>query len=127
MSQKRWFEDLAVRIRSLADEMTSLTGANVKFVEMARRKPGGTQFSHSLNRTSRSILEQLGVTPRLSPSTSELSAFIDKTIPAVTIGLTNGEQLGELDEVIEIEPIKKGLAQLIAMLQAVDKGYCSEN
>ncbi len=120
-------EDLAVRIRSLADEMTSLTGADVRFVEMARRKPGGTQFSHALNRTSRSILEHLGVIPRLSPSTSELSAFIDKNIPAVTIGLTNGERMGELDELIEIEPIKKGLAQLIAMLQAVDKGYCSEN
>lgn len=120
-------EDLAVRIRSLADEMTSLTGADVRFVEMARRKPGGTQFSHALNRTSRSILEHLDVIPRLSPSTSELSAFIDKNIPAVTIGLTNGERMGELDELIEIEPIKKGLAQLIAMLQAVDKGYCSEN
>ena len=120
-------EDLAVRIRSLTEEMTSLTGADVRFVEMARRKPGGTQFSHALNRTSRSILEHLGVTPRLSPSTSELSAFIDKKIPAVTIGLTNGERMGELEEMIEIEPIKKGLAQLIAMLQAVDKGYCSEN
>ncbi|QEN07411.1 peptidase [Oceanispirochaeta crateris] len=120
-------EDIAIRIRSLADEMTSMTGAMVKFIEMARRKPGGTQFSHSLNKTSRAILEHLGVTPRLSPSTSELSAFIDKKIPAVTIGLTNGERFGEMDEMIQIEPMKKGIAQLIALLQAVDKGYCSEN
>jgi tripeptide aminopeptidase len=115
-------EDIAICIRSLAEEMTSMTGAMVEFVEMARRKPGGTQFSHSLNKTSRAILEHLGVTPRLSPSTSELSAFIDKNIPAVTIGLTNGERLGELDEMIQIEPMKKGIAQLIALLQAVDRG-----
>jgi tripeptide aminopeptidase len=120
-------EDLAVRIRSLADEMTSMTGAMVNFIEMARRRPGGTQFSHPLNKTSRSILEHLGVTPRLSPSTSEVSAFIDKNIPAVTIGLTDGEHLGEMDEMIQIEPMKKGIAQLIALLQAVDKGYCNEN
>lgn len=120
-------EDLAVRISSLADEMTSMTGAMVNFIEMARRRPGGTQFSHPLNMTSRSILENLGVTPRLSPSTSEVSAFIDKNIPAVTIGLTDGEHMGEMDEMIQIEPMKKGIAQLIALLQAVDKGYCSEN
>ncbi|MBF9015601.1 MULTISPECIES: peptidase dimerization domain-containing protein [unclassified Oceanispirochaeta] len=120
-------EDLAVRIRSLADEMTSMTGAMVNFIEMARRRPGGTQFSHSLNKTSRAILERLGVTPRLSPSTSEVSAFIDKNIPAVTIGLTDGEHLGEMDEMIQIEPMKKGIAQLIALLQAVDKGYCNED
>jgi len=120
-------EDLAVRIRSLADEMTSMTGAMVDFIEMARRRPGGTQFSHPLNKTSRSILERLGVPPRLSPSTSEVSAFIDKNIPAVTIGLTDGEHMGEMDEMIQIEPMKKGIAQLVALLQAVDKGYCSEN
>jgi len=120
-------EDLAVRIRSLADEMTSMTGAIVEFIEMARRKPGGTQFSHSLNKTSRAILEHLGITPRLSPSTSELSAFIDMNIPAVTIGLTNGERLGDMDEMVQIEPIKKGIAQLLGLLQAVDRGYCSEN
>ncbi|MDC7234810.1 MAG: peptidase dimerization domain-containing protein [Spirochaetales bacterium] len=119
-------ENLAVRIQSLAEEMTSMTGANVRFLEIARRKPGGTQFSHPLNKVSRDILENLDVTPRLSPSTSELSAFIDKDIPALTIGLTDGERLGEIDEMINIEPMKKGIAQLIALLQAVDKGYCSE-
>ena len=35
--------------------------------------------------------------------------------------------MGELDEMIQIEPMKKGIAQLIALLQAVDRGYCSEN
>lgn len=119
--------ELASKIHSLADEMTSVTGAMVEFREMARRAPGGTQFSHPLNTSSRAILNSLGYKPRSSPSTSELSAFIDKQIPAVTIGITDGERLGELDEAIRIEPIKKGLAQLIALIEAMDKGYCSEN
>ena len=119
--------ELASKINSLAEEMTSMTGSMVEFREMARRSPGGTHFSHPLNTTSRSILETLGYKPRLSPSTSELSAFIDKKIPAITIGLTDGDQLGELDESIHIEPIKKGMAQLIGLIEAIDKGYCSEN
>ncbi len=120
-------EDLAVRINALAEEMTSITGAIVNFVEIARRKPGGTHFSHPLNRTSRAILKHLGIPPRQSPSTSELSAFIDRKIPALTIGLTDGEHMGETDEMIKIEPIKKGIAQLIALLQAVDRGYCNDD
>ncbi|OQY33669.1 MAG: peptidase [Spirochaetaceae bacterium 4572_59] len=119
--------ELARKIHSLADEMTSLTGAMVEFREIARRAPGGTQFSHPLNTVSRTILDSLGYKPRSSPSTSELSAFIDKQIPAVTIGITDGEHLGELDEAIRIDPIKKGIAQLIALIEAIDKGYCSEN
>ncbi len=119
--------ELASKIHSLAEEMTSMTGAIVEFKEMARRAPGGTPFSHPLNTTSRAILDNLGYKPRSSPSTSELSAFIDKQIPAVTIGLTNGEKLGELDEAIQIDPIKKGLAQLIGLIEAIDTGYCSEN
>ena len=116
--------DLATRIRYLAEEMTSKTGALVEFREIARRKPGGMEFSHPLNTIGREILKSLGVSPRSTPSTSEVAALIDKGIPAITIGLTNGEKPGELDESVEIEPISRGLAQLAALLKAIDLG-CS--
>ena len=118
---------LATKIRNLAEEMTSLTGAHVRFKEIARRKPGGTDFSHPLNTIGREILKKLGVTPRITPSTSEVAALIDKGIPAVTIGLSNGENAGEIDETIELEPISKGLAQLLAILKAIDMGCADES
>ncbi len=117
-------ETLAKKIHSLTDEMTSMTGAIVDFKEMARRRTGGLNFSHPMNTTIRSIMKALDVVPRLHPSTSELSAFIDQEIPAVTIGISNGEHLGEKDERIFIDPIKKGVAQFIGLLQAIDKGVC---
>ncbi len=119
--------DLATQINYLAEEMTSKTGAMVRFREIARRKPGGTEFSHPLNTIARGILNKLGVTPRITPSTSEIAALIDKGIPAITIGLTDGENAGELEESVQIEPISKGLAQLAALLKAIDMGCTNES
>jgi hypothetical protein len=75
---------------------------------------------------ARAILNELGITPRFSPSTSELSAFIDKAIPALTLGLTTGENMNETNERIDIAPITKGLVQLIGLILAIDRGYCDE-
>ena len=118
--------DLATRIRYLSEETTSRTGALVEFREIARRRPGGTEFSHPLNTMGRAILKSLGVNPRITPSTSEVAALIDRQIPAITIGLTNEENPGEPDESIAIEPISRGLAQLAALLKAVDLGCIDE-
>ena len=124
---EKMVESLAVQIGNLADEMASKTGSEVLFNEVARRRPGGTEFSHPLNTRGREILNKLGIKPRFSPSTSELAAFIDKDIPALTIGLTSGENISELDEQIHIEPLSRGLTQLVAMIQAIDGGYCNAN
>ena len=119
--------DLAEKIGNLAEEMTSKTGALVKFREIARRRPGGTDFSHPLNTIGREILKRLDVKPRITPSTSEVAALIDAGIPAVTIGLTHGENAGELEEAVEISPISRGLAQLAALLKAIDMGCADES
>jgi tripeptide aminopeptidase len=120
-------DSLAVKIGNLAEEMASKTGSEVTFTEVARRRSGGTEFSHPLNSCSREILTRLGVTPRLTPSTSELAAFIDKEIPAITLGITNGENISELDELIHIEPLATGLVQLVGVIQAIDGGFCNAN
>jgi len=70
------------------------------------------------------VMQSLALTPRLSPSTSELSAFIDQGVPAVTVGLTSGEALGQRNEAVRIAPIYTGLAQLLGIVLAMDGGYC---
>jgi len=116
-------DQLTNEIDNLALEMSSLTGANVEFKVHARRKPGGTLFSHPLNMVAREIHGKLDIKTRLSPSTSELSAFIARGIPAVTIGLTDGENMGEENEQIELSKLDQGLAQLIGLILSLDKGF----
>ncbi len=119
--------ELEGEIGNIAAEVSSRTGADVEFNIFARREPGGISFGHPLAENARAILDALGINPRISPSTSELSAFIDKRIPAVTVGLTNGESLNEENERLEIEPIGKGMAQLLGLILSIDRGQIDEH
>jgi tripeptide aminopeptidase len=119
--------DVRGQVEDIAAELSSQTGAEVKFNMYAGREPGGIKFSHPIAVHSREILKELKLHPRLTPSTSELSAFIDKGIPAVTIGLTGGENLNTLNETIELDKIPTGIAQLLGLIIATDRGYCNED
>lgn len=119
-------ESLKERIENIASEVSSHTGAEVTLYVYSQRNPGGIQFSHPLSKRARQILDSLQIKPRISPSTSELCAFIDNQIPALTIGLTTGENLGKKSETIEIKPFFKGITQLLGIILAVDQGFCNE-
>ena len=118
--------ELQNRINEIADEVSSNTQAEVKLEVVARRRPGGIDFSHPLTKTARKIQESLGVTPKIQPSVGELSALIDKEIPGITIGITTASQMHSQNEHIAITPIFSGLAQLVGILQAMDGGFCDE-
>ncbi len=111
-------------IRDIVMEVSSKTGDEVILDIFAKRRPGGIPFAHPLNRCARDVMEKLNIEPRLAPSTSELSALIDKNIPALTLGITNGENIHKENETIQIEPIFRGVAQLIGMLMTIDGGCC---
>ena len=117
-------KSLNKKIKDIAAEVSSQTGQSVKVDIISQAKPGGIAFSHPLADNTRAIMNRLKIKPRIRPSTSELAAFIAKKIPALTIGLTNGENFGETDESIEIKPIFKGIAQLLGIILMVDRGVC---
>ncbi len=120
-------EQLLKQINNIAIEIATKTSSKVLVKELARRKPGGIEFSHPLVTNTMEILKSMDVKPKFTPSMSELSAFIDKGIPALTIGISNLENVDKTTETVEIEPMYKGLAQLVSLLIAIDKGYCDEN
>jgi di/tripeptidase len=120
-------QQLTRDITNIAAEVESHSGAEVTFENIAQRSPGGITFAHPMSSQSREIMRTLDIQPRITPSTSELSAFIDHTIPAVTLGMTFGENFNQKDESIEIEPVFSGLAQLVGLILAIDRGYCDEH
>ncbi len=120
-------ELLLEKINNIAVEIASKRSSRVIVKEIARRKPGGIEFSHPLVTNAIKIMEDLDIKPRITPSMSELSAFIDKGIPALTIGISDIETVEKTAESVKIEPMYKGLAQLISLLIAIDRGYCDQN
>lgn len=117
-------ESAGKTINDIVMEVSSRTGDRVELDIFAKRTPGGIPYSHPLTDCARSVMESLDIEPRLAPSISELSALIDENIPALTLGITKGESTFKTNETIEIEPIYKGLAQLIGTIIAADGGYC---
>jgi acetylornithine deacetylase/succinyl-diaminopimelate desuccinylase-like protein len=119
-------EQIAQQIQDIAAEVSSRSDADVSVDIFASRQVGGISFSHPLARRAREVLKALGIEPRSRPSTSELAAFLDQRIPAITIGLSKGARVNDLLDSVAIEPIFTGLAQLIGILQAIDEGLCDE-
>ncbi len=115
------------QIEDAISEISSETNADVKLDILARRKPGGIGFRHPMVRCAREIMRAMDVEPRIAPSTSELSALIDHKIPAITLGISTGDQLNQLNERVRITPMFSGVAQLMGILKAVDGGLCDED
>jgi len=71
-------------------------------------------------------MKKLDLTPVSEPSETELSIFLARKIPAVTLGITIGEDYHQESGRINIEPMFKGIAQVIGVLKAIDSGVCDE-
>lgn len=118
--------DIELQIEDIVAEVKSLTASDLVFDVVARREAGGIEVGHPMVRVTRQIMDALNITPRIFPSTSELAMLIQHNLPAVTIGLTKAENLQSPQEMVEIDPMFTGLAQLIGLLLAMDGGVCDE-
>ncbi len=114
------------RINDIVADIASAYNAEIDFEIVSRREPGGIDIGHPLVKSCRSVMETLELEPKISPSMSEVSELIVRGLPAVTLGLTEASNVHNLNETIRIEPIYTGLAQLLAMLLAIDGGFCNE-
>jgi len=84
------------------------------------------KYNHPLVKSASAIIESLGIKPISDPSESELSIFLAHKIPAVTLGITLGENIHLENSMMEIEPMYKGIAQIVGAIMAIDKGVCDE-
>ena len=117
---------LRVQIEDIIEEMASSTNTVINLAVIAQRRTGGLEYGHPLVKCIRSIHTELGIKSHVLPSVGELSELIAHKIPGVTLGLTKGSHKNENEETIEIQPAFDGLAQLVALLQAIDGGLCDE-
>lgn len=84
------------------------------------------KYNHPMVKNTVKVMKQLGLKPVSEPSEAELSIFLSRNIPAVTIGITHGERYHLENSEMEIDPIFTGIAQLIGIITALDSGACDE-
>ncbi|MDY6905087.1 MAG: hypothetical protein SWH61_10415 [Thermodesulfobacteriota bacterium] len=127
--------DSAEMVKSVYSDIKDIVdGAGHEFQVSMRLKsiteqaPSRLTFSHPLVKATVEVMKKLKIDPVNMPSESELSAFLSRRIPAVTLGITHGEESFVPEEAkARIEPMFKGIAQIVAVIRAMDSGVCDDN
>lgn len=112
------------RIEDVVAEVSARHAVDAALDCFFRRGGGGLGFSHPLVKATLAVMEQLGIEPDQGHSPSELSEFIARGIPAVTLGISTGEKHRKRPDHVMIEPLLSGIAQIIGVLLAIDSGAC---
>ncbi|MGD8520454.1 MAG: hypothetical protein PVF56_04855 [Desulfobacterales bacterium] len=84
------------------------------------------KYNHPLVKSAAAVLENLGIKPISKSTESALSIFLSHKIPTLTLGITHGVNYYMDNATMEIEPMFKGIAQIIGVLKAIDSGVCDE-
>ena len=83
-------------------------------------------YDHPLVKGAIKVMEKLKIEPKIASSESELALFLERGIPSITIGLTHGDNRHKKDARIKLNPLYTGVAQLLGILQIIDKGLDDE-
>jgi len=120
-------EQVRREIEDIVGEMSARHAVDAKLDVFFSRQAGGISFSHPLVRCVLEVMSALDIPPDQGHSPSELSEFISRGIPAVTLGITHGEKNTKVPDYVEIGPMLSGVAQLAGVLVAIDQGVCDES
>ncbi len=99
---------------------------SLKLHIISNRVPAKLRYRHPLVKSTVAVMETLGLQPTTDSSESELSIFLARNIPAVTLGVTEGKNVHRDNASMKIKPMFTGIAQIIGVLMAIDSGVCDE-
>jgi metal-dependent amidase/aminoacylase/carboxypeptidase family protein len=116
------YNDIRDIVRGLGHEFeVDLKTKTISNVRASRLK-----YNHPLVKTAAAVMTALGLHPMSGPSESELSIFLSRNVPALTLGITHGQGYQQKDAVMQINPMFDGIAQIIGIMRAIDAGVCDE-
>jgi di/tripeptidase len=114
-------------IKDIVTGIAHETHVNLKLNIISNLTPNKLKYTHPLVKSAVSVMKKLGLQPVSDSGESELSIFLAKKIPAVTLGLTEGKNAHLENASMKIKPIFTGIAQIIGVIMAIDSGGCDES
>ncbi len=108
----------------ISDRCTDVAAKHGVLVEtdfFGRHKASAMTSSHPLVKSAMTIIKELGATPQIEYSNSEISVLLAEEIPSVGIGLTTGTGGSGPKSHIDIPPLSKGIFQFITLLTKIDR------
>ena len=113
-------------IKDIVDGIGHENEVDLNIKTISNLKSARLKFNHPLVKSTAAILKSLGIKPISKSTESALSIFLSRKIPSVTVGITYGEHYYTHKATMEIEPMFKGIAQVIGVIKAIDSGVCDE-
>jgi acetylornithine deacetylase/succinyl-diaminopimelate desuccinylase-like protein len=113
-------------IKDIVDGIGHENEVDLNIKTISNLKAARLKFNHPLVKSAAAVLDSLGIKPVSKSTESALSIFLSRKIPALTLGITHGENYYTAKATMEIEPMFTGLAQIIGVLKAIDSGVCDE-
>jgi acetylornithine deacetylase/succinyl-diaminopimelate desuccinylase-like protein len=113
-------------IKDLVDGIGHENEVDLNLKTISNLRAARLKFNHPLVKSAAAVLNALNIKPISKSTESALSIFLSHRIPTVTLGITHGENHYMENATMEIEPMFKGIAQLIGVIKAIDSGVCDE-
>jgi len=114
-------------IRDIVEGIRYENEVDLNIKTISNLKAARLKFNHPLVKNCAAVMDCLGIKPISKSTESAQSIFLARKIPAVTLGITHGEKHYSQSATMDIEPMFKGIAQIIGVLKAIDSGICDES
>jgi len=115
---------LFTEIKAVLDALAEASSVEIDLKTISNVRAARLDDDHPLVRAAVSVMERLSIQPFTGPSESELSIFLSRKVPALTLGISHGADYQKTNASMQIEPIFKGIAQVVGLLKAIDDGVC---
>ncbi|UCD79289.1 MAG: hypothetical protein JSW26_28470 [Desulfobacterales bacterium] len=112
------------QIKDIVDGIRHENEVELNIKTISNLKAARLKFNHPLVKSAAAVLEALDIKPISKSTESALSIFLSRKIPALTLGITYGENYYTEKATMEIDPMFKGIAQVIGVIKAIDIGVC---
>ena len=122
----RMVKSIYGNIKDIVDGISHENEVDLSIKTISNLKAARLKFNHPMVKSAAAVLAALDIKPISKSTESALSIFLSYKIPALTLGITFGENYYTEKATMEIEPMFKGIAQVIAVIKAIDSGVCDE-
>jgi acetylornithine deacetylase/succinyl-diaminopimelate desuccinylase-like protein len=92
---------------------TGRPGVRVEAEVIGRRPAGELDASHPLVRLAENCLREQGIEPKLMIGSTDANVPLNRGLPALVLGVTNGAGAHTTGEFIFTEPVERGMQQLV--------------
>jgi tripeptide aminopeptidase len=119
-------DSLMKKVKEICNEIGVKHNIEIKPEFFGRQHSVALKLAHPLVKNTINILKNIGLSAKLRPTNGDSTVPLSKGIPSINLGVTSGKKSTLPNGLVFLDPIAKGILQVLLLLVAIDKGLCDE-